>query len=192
MQLKYRWTAKNKLTNISKDSNYWWLTLQSGFNLQLTKDHIVKAMVFSSSHVRIWEQDHKEGWMLKNWCFRTVVLEKTPESPLDTREIKAVNPKGNQLWVFIGRTDAEAEAPIFWPLMQIADSLEKTLRLGKTEGRRRGRQRMGWLDGITDSTDTRLSKLLETAKDREAQRASVHGVTKSWTQLSNWKQHKGL
>ena len=77
-------------------------------------------------------------------------------------------------------------------LMRWASSLEKTLRLGKTEGRRRGRQRMGWLDGITDSTDTRLSKLLETAKDREAQRASVHGVTKSWTQLSNWKQHKGL
>ena len=70
---------------------------------------------FSSSHVSIWELDHKEGWPLKNWCFQTVVLEKTLESPLDSKEIKPVNPKGNQPWIFIGRTDAKAEAPTFWP-----------------------------------------------------------------------------
>ena len=71
---------------------------------------------FSSSHVWMWELDHKEGWALKNWCFCTVVLKKTLESPLDNRKIKPVNPKGNQPWIFIGRTDAEAEAPILWPL----------------------------------------------------------------------------
>ena len=82
------------------------------------------------------------------------MLEKTPESPLDCKEIQPFHPKGNQSWVFIGRTDVEAETPIFWHLMQRADSLEKTLMLGKIEGRRRrGRQRIRWLDGITDSMD---------------------------------------
>jgi len=80
-----------------------------------TKVYIVKAMVFFSSHVRMWELDHKEGWAPKNWYFWTVVLEKTLESPLDCKEIKPVNPKGNQSWIFIGRTDAEAEAPILGP-----------------------------------------------------------------------------
>ena len=80
----------------------------------LTKVHIVKAMVFSSSHVWMWELDHKEGWTPKNWCFWTVVLEKTLESPLDCKEIKPVNSKGNQPWIFIGKTDAEVEAPILW------------------------------------------------------------------------------
>ena len=83
--------------------------------MRLTKVRIVKAMVFSSSHVRIWMLDHKEGWKMKNWCFWIVVLEKTLESPLDSNEIKPVNPKGNQPWVFIRKTDAEAEAPTLWP-----------------------------------------------------------------------------
>ena len=101
----------------------------------------------------MWELDHKESWVLKNWCFQTSVLEKTLESPLDCKEIKPVHPKGNQSWIFIGRTDAEAETPILWP-PDAADSLEKTLMLGKIEGRRRrGQQRMRWLDGITDSMD---------------------------------------
>ena len=112
---------------------------------------------FSSSHVWMWELDYKEGWAPKNWCFWTVVLEKTLESPLDCK-IKPVNPTGNQPWIFIGRTDAEAEVPIRGAEaptpMQTADSLEKTLMLGKTEGRRRrGRQRMRRLDGITNSMD---------------------------------------
>ena len=92
---------------------------------------------FSSSHEWMWKMDHKESWVLKNWCFWTVVLEKTLESPLDCKEIQPVYPKGNQSWIFIGRADVEAEAPIFGHLMQIAKSLEKTLMLGKIEGKRR-------------------------------------------------------
>ena len=96
-----------------------------------------QAYGFSSSHVWKWELDTKETWVPKNWYFWTVVLEKTPESPLDCKEIKPVNPKGNQFRIFIARTDAEAEAPIFGHLMWRADSLEKTLVLGKIEDRRR-------------------------------------------------------
>ena len=103
---------------------------------------------FSNSHVWMWELDYKEGWAPKNWCFWTVMLEKTLENLLDCKEIKPVNPKGNQSWIFIERTNAEAEAPILWPLVQRADSLAKTLIVGKIEGRRRrGWYRMKWLDG---------------------------------------------
>ena len=115
---------------------------------------------FSSSHVWMWELDHEEGWALKNWCFWIVVLEKTPESPLDNKEIKSVNHKQNQL---------KLKLQYSGHLMQRADSLEKMLMLEKSEGRkRRGQEKMRWLDAITDSMDMSFSKFQETVKNREA------------------------
>ena len=118
----------------------------------------------SSSHVWMWELDHKESWAPKNWYFQIVVLEKTLESPLGSKEIKPVNPKGSQPWIFIGRTGAEAEAPILW---QRTTGGKKILTLGKIEGKRRRQwQRMRWLDSITDSGDMDLCKLQEMVENK--------------------------
>ena len=112
----------------------------------LNKDPYSQSYGFSSSHVWMWDLDHKENWAPKSWCFGTVVLEKTLEGPLDCKEIKPVHPKGNQSWIFIGWTDDEAEAPTLWPPDVKAESLEKTLMLRMIESwRRRGRQRTRWL-----------------------------------------------
>ena len=140
----------------------------------------------------MWELDHKEGWALKKWCFWTVVLEKTLESPLDSKEIKPVNPNGNQPWIFIEKTDAETDAPILWPHDPRSDSLEKILMLGKIENRRSGQQMMRWLDGIISSMDKSLNKLLVIAKEREAWHAALHGVTKRWAWLRDWTTKRDL
>ena len=135
---------------------------------------------FSSGHIRMWELDHRESWAPKNWRFWTVVLEKTLESSLDFKEIQPVHPEGDQSWIIIGRTDAEAKLQYFGHPMRRNDSLENILMLGKIEGRRRrGQQRMKRLDGTIDSKNMSLGELQELVMDREAWCAS------DWTEL-NW------
>ena len=163
--------------------------LKSGDITLPTKVHIVKAMVFLSSHIWICELDHKKGWVLKNWSFQTVVLERTLESSLDCKEIQPINPKGNPPWIFILRTGAEAEAPIVWPLDVKSWLIGRDPDAGKDWGQEeRGTtedEMVGWHHWLNRHE---VSKLWEMVMDRVAWRAAAHGVAKSlsdWTEL-NW------
>ena len=181
----------HKLISCSLEENLW-LNLDSllkNRDITLpTKVLIVnQSYSFSSSHVWMWELDHKEGWVLRNWYFWTVVLEKTLEGPLNCKEIKPVHSKGNQSWIFIGRTDAEAA--IFWPpnvksqlIRKDADSGEDRRQKGMTENKM-----VGWHYWL----NANLSKLLEMVKDRETWCVAVHGIAKNRTWLSDWATTSG-
>ena len=161
-----------------------------------TKVHLVKTMVFSSSHAWMWELDYKESWALKNWCFLTVVLEKTLENPLDCKEIQPVHPKGDQSWVFIGGTDVEVETPIIWPPDAKNWLTGKDSDSGKDwRMERRGLQRMRWLDGITDLMDMSLKSSRSwwwTGRPGVLPCMWSQRVGHDWATELNWTEHLGV
>ena len=156
-----------------------------------TKVHLVQAMVFSSSHVWMWELDYKENWAPKNWCFWTVVLEKTLESLLACKEIQPVHPKGNQSWIFIGRTDAEAEVPILWPPDVKSRLIRKDPDVGKDERREEKGMTEDEMVGWTNSMDMSLSKLQELVIDWKPgvlQSMESQRVRQDWATEVNWTE----
>ena len=182
-------TTVMKLLLGSKDMSSLDSILKSRDITLPTKVCVIKSMVFSSSHVWMWELDYKERWVQKNWCFWTVLLEKTLESTLDCKEIQPVHPKGNQSWICIGRADAEAESPILWPPDAKNWLIGKDPDAGKywgQEGKGMTEDEMvGWL---THSIDVSLSKLGELVMNREAWHAAAHGVAMNCTQGRDWTE----
>ena len=163
--------------------------LRDMVSLVFTKGPSSRGYGFSSSHVWMWKLDYKESWVPKNWCFWTLVLEKPLQSPLDCKEIQPVHSRGNQSWIFVGRTDVEAETPILWPPDAKSWLIWKDTDAGKDwrqeEKGTTEDETVGWHHWLSGHE---LNKLWELVKDREAWRAAVHGVAKIQTWLRDWTE----